>query len=313
MNHFNQTAYRVLILLKCLKQAPITANDLNKIYEKDPLIGKQASADSIGHYINTLKQLGCTITRPTSKNGYTYRLLENPFTYRLTPEDLKLLSEVWFSIESELDYKEVINWYKWLSSVFDEAENPNRKELKEAFLKETRLVKLENDLDLLQTLETHCKQKELIRINYGSPIQGPRKIDLLPRKLMHQNGLTYLSAQTQERESSSKFRLDRIESVHSLDNPELKKELIKKSDEQQTYIIKVLNCTPDQFDPLTDEDEYSVDKEHPQHMQVTCKTDDQFLLKQKLLSSPHPYEILYPDQFARELEETLKSMEMLYA
>jgi hypothetical protein len=105
------------------------------------------------------------------------------------------------------------------------------------------------------------------------------------------------------------LRLDRIDNITPLASQELKQRDIHPVD---TCSIRILNCLPEHYEPLGQEDTITVDPENPEHLIVTLNTDNTFLLRQKLLSTHYDFQFLSPTPFSQRLQDTLEGMRRLY-
>ena len=88
------TGYRTLLVLKSLIQKSSTIDELVKIVQKNRYVNKSASKDTIRLDINTLKNAGCIIARPSKANNYKYELINHPFTLSVSNEELKLFNDI---------------------------------------------------------------------------------------------------------------------------------------------------------------------------------------------------------------------------
>lgn len=310
---FNQTAYRILLLLQWLSQKPMTFQEINSRFKSEPNVGRSISQDTFWLYMNTLKNIGCDISRPTPSNGYCYELNGHPFRYFLSSQDIDFLKEILCNLNSSLDCWTVFYFLRWMKRMILNAPNKNREELLTQLFSDLRIADVTEAFEnLMRDLESHCQEHQLIRIDYNSSTNGLRQIDFLPQKLFHHQCTFYVLGHSAERDNSCMLRLDKIENAVPVSNPDLHGRLLEKQRWEEVFLIRILNCSLKQYEPLGNEDEVLVDPTSNEHLLVTLKTGNEFLLSQKLLTSGYRFQVLYPDRFRKNLQNTLSEMRLLY-
>ena len=311
-NPYNQTAYRILLLFKWLIEKPLTFADLSKRFSEEPLVGKKISQDTLRLYLNTLKELGCDITRPSARNDYTYRITYHPFSYYLITTDLQVLKETFSCINKQLGFWETVLLCQWLQKIFQNASNSDRDELARQFFEETRLIDYDTIRHLVDRLQAYCEEQQLVYVHYVSPVHERIGFHFLPNKLFQWEGAFYLLGQNEEKEKNCMLRVDKISEVIPVQNPGLKQCLLEQRAQTHVYIIRLLHCRLEDYEPLEEIEEVLLDTEFPQHLLLKIITDNEFLLKQKLLCCGYQFQILYPFAFKETIQQTLEAMRHLY-
>ena len=105
------SAIYVFLLLQWLLVAPHSIEELQQCYEAHPWCNKRISDDSIRLYLNTLRELGCQIERPTLKNHYRYQLLMQSFTLTNPKATIALLIKLFNSLEASTDMTVILQRY----------------------------------------------------------------------------------------------------------------------------------------------------------------------------------------------------------
>ncbi len=118
--NMNISAYRVLfILLMLVRYKSLNMMELNRFLSENPLIGRVYNSETLTKYINTLREVGCRIPRSSSRNDYSYELLQNPFPFALDASESsvaqKLLSLLAIQPDEALyaDYREFLQLLAW--------------------------------------------------------------------------------------------------------------------------------------------------------------------------------------------------------
>ena len=107
--NLNSTALRIFKLLQWLSIEPLSVDELNQRFQADPLIQKQVSQDSIWLYINTLRELGCEISRPSPSNEFRHELQYHPFGVHLQSDELSSLIQARQMADQVFSYADILH------------------------------------------------------------------------------------------------------------------------------------------------------------------------------------------------------------
>lgn len=89
--NLNISAYRVLyVLLLLVQYRGLTAAEMNRFLNENPLIERTYNAETLTKYINTLREAGCAIPRSTNRSEYAYELLRSPFPLPMPADDVAM-------------------------------------------------------------------------------------------------------------------------------------------------------------------------------------------------------------------------------
>src|SRR5574344_2162067 len=94
-NFMSLTGYRTLVLFDLILKKSSTVEDINNYFLQNKYIHGAFSKDMLRIYLNSLRAVGCTITRASKSNNYTYKILEHPFNLDITNTQLKVLKTVY--------------------------------------------------------------------------------------------------------------------------------------------------------------------------------------------------------------------------
>ena len=223
---FNLTAYRILKILLWLQQEPLTLDMINSRFDTDPLIDKTLSQDSIGLYLNTLKAIGCEITRPTATNGYQYELKYHPFSYELTPEHIGFFQQLLQQLSSltvqQISFEDYVHFYQWINTVIENCSNLNKQQLAEEILGSTLTMPYKQLAIIISELRQAISKQQVLDITYLSPTQNAIRKTFLPIRFHHNRGMFYVLGSTPDRADLTMLRLDRILTyTNSLDSAKI--------------------------------------------------------------------------------------------
>ena len=95
LNQISLTGMRAIIVLGLLMVAPRSLEEIKKFYTMINIFDEYGSDDTIRIDINTLKNVGCEITRASQKTNYKYVLGNHPFSLKVNLEEIKVLKKVY--------------------------------------------------------------------------------------------------------------------------------------------------------------------------------------------------------------------------
>mgnify|MGYP003571312352 CR=1 FL=1 len=171
----NSSTYRILYLLNLLNQKDYTKNEIVEEFSK---IGEKITKPSINSYIKKLLENNIDIKVLNNKSSNVYHLETPEPVLKLTDYELKSLDEIKKVVIAQKDYNKIRKFirilYKFVLNVQDEQ-------------KAHRFFDFgyysNVNWGLVRKLETHCKNKDLIEIDYMLPLGKNRKITIYPLEL----------------------------------------------------------------------------------------------------------------------------------
>ena len=203
------TGYKLIKILKLLLENPKSYEEINKNFLKDESISKPTSDDMICIYINTLRQLGCRISRPSKSNNFKYVLLNHPFKINISEKDSFILSQIIENIFIENNWKmawDVIELFKELQSLCTEYSDTS-------FLNNLHYhFKIKNEL--MHKLAYYCENSKLISLKYNSPKSGTKNVKIIAEKITLENNHFYIWGYNTEQKTNIYIRIDRIVDVN---------------------------------------------------------------------------------------------------
>jgi hypothetical protein len=320
MDSLNLIAYRVIKLLTWLQDGPLTVDALNMRYLRDPLTGKKLSADTICLYINTLRKIGCEITRPSRKNGFSYELIYHPFGLFVSETELNALSQIKGLAEEQFSLKEFLALQQLLKNLLQQCTLPERDYGIQKLFSINRTIDYESDLPKIQELETWIAEEQLLWITYDSPVKGKERFYFLPNRMEYHHGVLYVHGSQKARPEPICLRLDRLLKIEPIPSPDAAElallEVLKQQNQGvvPNVVLRFWGITADEFDPMQLGEPATLEEiPSPRCLEVKLNTCDFFRLKQKLLSCGRPFNVLEPEFFKKDLIDCLSMMEKLYA
>lgn len=312
----NSTAFRIFKLLRWLVDKPMTVDMFNDAFEADAFVGKRLSTDTIWLYLNTLKELGCEISRPSPSNQYHYELLYHPFGLNLNKDDLACLAQLKLFAEDHFSYKEMLALDELIKQLLFSSSLQEPKGHLARLLNDTRSIDYKEQAPLISSIEGVIAAADIVEFTYNSPDKGLRQLLCMPLRFIYRGGSLYLLGLLPERKEASLLRLDRIVEVR-LDcdvSPELRSALAARRAAPQQIVLQVFINESSHWAGLgMDETVKPVVLAHGlKALEVTVCTFDSFQLKQRLLQLPEPFTVLEPLYLKEDLQATLEQMQAFY-
>ena len=309
----NSTAYRIFKLLLWLMEEPLSVEQLNNKMQSDPLIEKTVSQDSIWLYLNTLRLLGCDISRPTRANGFKHTLNAHPFGFVLTDQDIELLTQVKLHADEYFDHEALRLFESALLTLLSHVASHEKEHRLEAFWQTTGLSPMQHHLPdetLLKQFDQWVQHQALLSITYDSPVEGKETLEVLVHQLNYRRGLYYLQVlRLDRRETLSQLRVDRILECVELENCEvLRGELQLSLKESQVIRLVVPDLLLHEWPDLGIPQEVAYLEPasmEPKGLQVTLYTQDWFRTCQQLLAHGVAVRVESPSAFHDLYKQTL--------
>ncbi|MDD3014024.1 MAG: WYL domain-containing protein [Candidatus Gastranaerophilales bacterium] len=305
IDNISVTAYRILSILNLLLEYPCSDKEINEKLQKDIIGARSLSQDTICIYINTLRAIGCEISRPSKSTDYKYVLTNYPFKIKLTEHEINALVKIQkyaFTIDNwKLNYK-----FDQLRKLFFERyyhpETIEKREIieKSTFLRQRRTCQPQ----IIYALEKYCNKKSTLIINYNSPVSGEKLIEMSVDKINFENGSFYLWGYNLKFEETQYLRIDRIKEIQAIN--------IKNSQHsQKNYSIKykLTGISALTFTPNIDE--LIIDKNNNEII-IESKSKNKFKIIQKILTYGSNCTILSPEEIKIEVINKLKSTYIMY-
>jgi predicted DNA-binding transcriptional regulator YafY len=182
------TGLRALILFGLLVKEPQSLEDIRKTFLQHNVIDESSSNDILRIDLNTLRVMGCKITRADKSTNFKYRLLEHPFSLNITDEEIGVIRRAYKKIKEEADIPTLIQY----DDLFRKISNYITDEtIKEKILGISVLKSYKSEF--LNELITDCQNNSILTLEYKSPASKNSKIiEIAVRKIIFQNDKIYL-------------------------------------------------------------------------------------------------------------------------
>lgn len=293
------TAYKAYVLFKYLLQTPLSMDEIIQLYQENSIIDKKFSKDTIRITINTLRELGCDIEKPTPKNGNKYILHSHPFGLKLNQNQLKTLEEIEKDFASSNNWQLAIEVGKLWEKI---AILTNDNEV----IEKIRSFNPFNNINdkILDELKIYCKNKAKIKVSYFAPKEGNTTFDLICDYISSENEKLYLWCYNYKYDSVSYLRIDRILNIlcvyansEKFNYPQFDLIYTLKGQTRCTF-LKTIN---DEIIETTNE-----------FIKVKSNVISEFNFMQKILSYGNDCKIIEPQWLKTKLLTKLNLMKAIY-
>lgn len=297
-NLMSLTGYRTLVILAALIESPKSNDEINECLLSNQYIKERFSRDTLRIYINSLRAVGCEISRANKSNNQKYKLISHPFSYDIPKSRLKAIEKVYKSTYNKLTIEEIIELEDFFAKLSSALNNENAK----SFLYNLSLLK-HIDRNILHDILNYCKNKKQINFLYNSPKSGPKEISLVCDKLSFKSEKLYLWGNNLIRKEYSYFLVERILKICSIN--------ILKSEEKFSSVNVIYELYNHQ-DYIPFQDEKILNKEDDKII-VEISSKNEFEILQRLLYFANDCKILQPENFKNKLLYKLTKMKENYA
>lgn len=202
------TGARALILLVALAEGPKKFEDIRQFVIDCGVADRAYSIDTIRIDINTLKKIGCEITKATKRNNHQYALISHPYKINISNEEIKALKVIYEKISKTASPKKLLDYHYLFEHI---ANITSLDEIKEQLLG-ISLLKSEN-LKLIKSLVADEKCHNRVKILYSLPHQEDIEYDITIEKLGLRNGKLYVYCFNNSNQKRSFLNVSRIKEI----------------------------------------------------------------------------------------------------
>ncbi len=297
-SNISLTAYRAIKILKLLMEKPSTSAEIIEMLKQDEITMRSVSDDTLRVTINSLKAVGCKITRPCPTNNYQYNLLLHPFKVKFNSAEIAILAQIRQYFLDNSKWKTVIELNRFYDLIFAphcDEENLNLLNKDRPF----RKVKPE----ILQIFYEEKPVKKELVMTYATSSKKVEKINISAEQIFCEAGKLYVIGWYYKRNSFSYFNAEKILEIHSiLPKRDIEKKSIK-------VIYKVLEEEAAIFKCNSDE---RIIKQCENEIIVECLATSEFKIIQRLLSFGSDFELMEPTYLRDCLLEKLSKIRARY-
>ena len=305
-NHnITKTGYRALFLLSQLIKQPLSRNEIIEILERNPVIGKDLSKDSITNTINTLRKAGCIISRPSQKTQNKYVLKFHPFCIGLDKNQINALQTFRDAVIAHEDWQLVLHINNLFAKISKLAPDNVSKQILN-----TNHPFNDINIDILNTLILFIKTHKKAKFVYKSAGYGLEELEFSPEYITFENNKLYIWGHNSKYDSFGYLRIDKIKEVttpiynapksdvQNFDRPSVTVEYILKGSSAQTFVCN-------EYEEIIKKEESIIT--------VRSHVKNKFNFYQRILSFGTDCKLLSPQSVQKEFLQIIKDIKAGYS
>lgn len=298
-NLMSFTAFKSMIIFSLLLDSPKSYKEIQEYLKNHEYIKEQLSVDALRIYFNSLKQIGCEISKINEDSTVKYAITSHPFQLRFNDKQVKNIIKVYKAISKSIEVSDLIALQNFFNKISQYVQNEDLK------LKLKNISPLSNiDSKLVSNLINYANNNTELTIYYNSPVSGKKNITVLADKVCVDNSKLYLYGVSSEYKNYSKFLVSRIIKIISVN-------LVTKSMTSPEITVGysyTKNDTED-FELLPNE---KIISENDKNLQIEITSRNKLEIVQRIMYLSPSCKVLYPTEFKGEIISVLKKMKEGY-
>ena len=298
LNQISLTGLRALVLIGLLINKPCSMDEIRGAFINYKIIDEKSSTDILRIDLNTIKHMGCEISRPSAKTDNKYVLTKHPFDLKITKEEILALKKVYKKIKEKANLSNLFAYDELFRKISDYV---CEEDIKEQLLGISILKYY--DIEEIKELVLDCKYKKTLEILYKKTTsKKEEKREIVAEKIEVKNDKLYLLSYDVEKQESRVFNIRRIVSVLSrkLKNGNFEVELTKVK-----YILKNIDLSE------IEENEKIIETLENGYL-IEAEFYNDFLAIQRILSFGANCVVLEPQEIKDKIIEKIREMRKTY-
>ena len=293
------TGIRSLVLLGLLIEKPCSLEEIRKKFIEYNIFEECHSDDILRIDLNTLRSIGCEISRADKKTGFKYKLLKHPFDLKITNAEIALFKRAYNKIKDSLTINQLIQYDNLLKKIANNVCDEKQKQ----DLYGISSIKRFN-IETIKELEEDCKNKRTLKLIYKNPVSKKEsEKDIAVEKVIYKNDKIYLLGFDLNLKENVMLHLNRIRKILSKDDS-------NNIYDKKTIIIKfkLLNFG---ISGLKD-NEHIISGNLDEGFIIEGEYYNEFIALQRILSFGNNCIVIEPNNFKEKIIDSLKKIKEIY-
>ena len=161
------TGIRSLVLLGLLIKSPMSLDEIREAFIGYNIMSGSNSSDILRIDINTLRTMGCVISRADHRTNNKFVLIDHPFKIDINEDEANLVKRAFNKVKENADLSVLLLYDNLFKKI---APHIADNKVKEILLGISPLKKY--SLDILDELKTACDKKNIVKLIYKVPASG---------------------------------------------------------------------------------------------------------------------------------------------
>ena len=293
------TGIRALILLGLLIEEPRSLEEIRTKFIEYNVLEESHSNDILRIDLNTLRAIGCDISRADKKTNYKYKLLNHPFDLKITDAEISLLKRVYNRIKDNLSIDELIQHDILFNKIAKHICDENQKQ------KICGISPLKHfNTNKIKELEEDCKYKRILKLIYKNPVTNKElEKDIAAYEIVFKNNKVYLLGFDLNLKKNIMFHINRIRKILSKSENDIN--IVNKSIFVK-FKLKNLGILG------LNDNETIINENTTDGFIIEGKYHNEFLAIQRILSFGLNCTVIEPEDFKEKIIDSLKKMKDIY-
>ena len=292
------TGLRALVLLSMLVSKPCSLEEMHQRFVELNVMENENSTDIIRIDMNTLRNMGCEISRADKNTDNKYVLGKNPFSLNITPDEINVIRRAYKKATKNSD---IVTLLKYDTLFRKLAENVSDVDMKEALYGLSTLKSY--NIEILKEYLNCCENNQILKLLYQSPAsKSYREMEIFAQNLINKNDKIYLYGIDTKESRAVTLNVKRIKCVLSAQkaskNPKLQPFSVK---------YKLVGHLEDELDSSE-----KILSGHDDEFIVSGEYHNSFTALQRVLSFGASCTVIEPKEFRGNIIEILKRMKEVY-
>ena len=299
LNQISLTGIRSLVLLKLLIEAPRSLEDIRKAFIGYNIMLDKNSDDILRIDINTLRSIGCVISRADHRTDNKYVLKKHPFKMDINSDEVGVIKRAFNKIKENADISTLTLYDNLFKKI---APHISDDEVKESLLGISPLKKYSSQI--LDELKSVCDKKTIVKLLYKVPtLSTPTEKEIVADNIKLQNDKLYLYGVDKQSNQPVYINIKRILKV------------LSKYKSYESYSVEpvVVRFKLTEFGVSGLMDEEVVESgDKLTGFVIRGQYHNEFYAIQRILSFGLKCTVIEPDDFKEKIIQVLKSMKEVY-
>ena len=291
------TGVRAIVILALLNKKPCTFEEIKDFLIASNIVDREYSIDTIRIDLNTLKYIGCDISKATKTTENKYILRSHPFQLVFEEDEVEALAKIYKSIYKNLSIDRLIEYDNLFEKLAESVKDEN---IKEYFRGVSILKGLDRDLVKELLAESHKQSK--LTILYAPDKAKEVNYDITLEKLGFRSDNLYIYCYNHSMKKRTFFNVSKIKKI-------VAKYLVGENNEVEDT---VLEYSLSNYKEYQLEDSEKVIRIEGDKAIIKGAYYTPFISMQRILSFGPDCVLLSPSDIKDELIEKLQSMRSQY-
>ena len=300
LSQISLTGLRAIVLLGLLIKAPRSLEEIKEAYIDYNVMLDSNSTDIIRIDINTLRNMGCEISRADHRTNNKFVLISHPFKVNITHEEANTIKRAFDKVKENSDISFLVAYDTLFKKIADGVAD---EEIKEELLGISPLKSY--SLNIIEELKTACDNKNTVKLIYKMPTTNKEiEKEIISDKITLQNNKLYFYGVDKNSKNPIYLNIKRILGLTSQ---------YRSDDEFRSTPVVVKFKLKDFGVSGLVENEKILCGDLEEGFVVEGKYHNEFFAIQRILSFGPMCKVLEPNDIKIKIVEKLKKMKEIYS